>query len=245
MTLCLKIHSKFVQFLSGFYFDDVSIQTTLFGFHHVHLDSMGVEAVGARFLSLAQSKLRLCSANHRAGYFSNLDCDWLSIVWAYFEQETENGPWSGFPLDRVSAQNAWCGFILTQFPLISLVFSFLPDGTKARGVLSLPGSIRLSICPFCVRPAVHLTKMQDNSWNIFQIFLKLCCNILWVNILHKFDHVHCSSLNMHIIDQKLIEHLYTFRWEVSGHSLPMFLLLGAVYWSRWPSGLWVFNIALV
>ena len=48
----------------------------------------------ARFLSLAWSKLRLCSANHRAGYFSNLACDWLSIVRAYSEQETENGPWS-------------------------------------------------------------------------------------------------------------------------------------------------------
>ena len=46
----------------------------------------------ARFLSLARGKLRLCSANHRAGYFSNLACDWLSIVWAYSEQETENGP---------------------------------------------------------------------------------------------------------------------------------------------------------
>ena len=39
-----------------------------------------------------RGKLRLCSANHRAGYFSNLACDWLSIVWAYSEQETENGP---------------------------------------------------------------------------------------------------------------------------------------------------------
>ena len=47
----------------------------------------------ARFLSVAWSKLRLCSANHRAGYWSNLACDWLSIVWAYSEQETENGPW--------------------------------------------------------------------------------------------------------------------------------------------------------
>ena len=46
----------------------------------------------ARFLSLAQSNLRLCSANHRAGYFCNLACDWLSIVWASSEQETENGP---------------------------------------------------------------------------------------------------------------------------------------------------------
>ena len=50
----------------------------------------------ARFLSLARSKLRLCSANHWAGYFSNLPSDWLSIVWAYSEQETENGPWSSF-----------------------------------------------------------------------------------------------------------------------------------------------------
>ena len=47
----------------------------------------------ARFLSLARSKLRLCSANHRAGYFSNLHCDWLSIVWAYSSKRvTENGP---------------------------------------------------------------------------------------------------------------------------------------------------------
>ena len=41
--------------------------------------------IRARFLSLARSKLRLCSANHRAGYFSNLVCDWMSIVWAYSE----------------------------------------------------------------------------------------------------------------------------------------------------------------
>ena len=48
----------------------------------------------ARFLSFARSKLRLCSANHRSGYWSNLPCDWLSTAWAYSEQETENGPWS-------------------------------------------------------------------------------------------------------------------------------------------------------
>ena len=32
-------------------------------------------------------------AIHRADYFSNMACDWLSIVWAYLEQETENWPW--------------------------------------------------------------------------------------------------------------------------------------------------------
>ena len=46
----------------------------------------------AHFLSLSESKLRLCSANHRAGYFSNLPCDWPSTAWAYLKQETENGP---------------------------------------------------------------------------------------------------------------------------------------------------------
>ena len=49
--------------------------------------------IRARFLSLARSKLRLCLANHGAGYFSNLACDWPSIAWDYSEQETENGHW--------------------------------------------------------------------------------------------------------------------------------------------------------
>ena len=65
--------------------------------HSPSLVAVGVSVVDetwACFLSLARSKLRLSSANHRAGYFSNLACDWLSIVWAYSEQETENGPWS-------------------------------------------------------------------------------------------------------------------------------------------------------
>ena len=35
----------------------------------------------------------------------------------------------------------------------------------------------------------------DNSGSIFQIFLKLGWNILWVNISDKFDNGYCSSLN--------------------------------------------------
>ena len=46
-----------------------------------------------RFLSLARSKLKLCSANHRPGYWSNLPCDWPSTAWAYPKQEIENVPW--------------------------------------------------------------------------------------------------------------------------------------------------------
>ena len=44
-------------------------------------------------LFFAQNKLRLCLANHKAGYFSNLACDWLSIVGGHSEQETGNAPW--------------------------------------------------------------------------------------------------------------------------------------------------------
>ena len=55
-----------------------------------------------RFPSLAWSKLRLGLANHRAGYFSNLTCDWLSIAWAYSEQETENGPWKQLSMMEIS-----------------------------------------------------------------------------------------------------------------------------------------------
>ena len=55
----------------------------------------------ARFLSLARSKLRLCSAIHRAGYFSNLAWDWPSIVWVYSEQDTEIGPRCVCGLDQI------------------------------------------------------------------------------------------------------------------------------------------------
>ena len=48
--------------------------------------------IGACFLSLARSKLKICSANHRAGYWSTLPCDWPSTAWAYSEQETEKQP---------------------------------------------------------------------------------------------------------------------------------------------------------
>ena len=68
----------------------------------------------ARFLSLARSKLRLCSANHRPGYWSNLPCDWPSTAWAYSEQETENGPWSALAA-RCSLLTALYSYIVNTF----------------------------------------------------------------------------------------------------------------------------------
>ena len=55
------------------------------------------------FLSLVRSKLRLCSANHRPGYWSNLPCDWPSTAWAYSEQDTEKWPRSSSPSDQLYA----------------------------------------------------------------------------------------------------------------------------------------------
>ena len=43
-------------------------------------------------LSLTRSKLRLCSANHRPGYWSNLPCDWPSTAWAYSHKRQKTGP---------------------------------------------------------------------------------------------------------------------------------------------------------
>ena len=53
-----------------------------------------INFIWACFLSLAPNKLRLCSANHRPCYWSNLPCDWTSTAWAYSEQQTEIRPCS-------------------------------------------------------------------------------------------------------------------------------------------------------
>ena len=60
--------------------------------HRSHGWAVVMSSIRACFLSLARSKLRLCSANHRAGYWINLPCDWSSTSWAYSDQETENHP---------------------------------------------------------------------------------------------------------------------------------------------------------
>ena len=58
-------------------------------------------------LSLARSNLRLCSANHRPGYWSNLPCDWPSTDWAYSELETENRPWKDCTQHTNDAGRTW------------------------------------------------------------------------------------------------------------------------------------------
>ena len=93
--------------------------------YHVSWYMLSPSVTRACFLSLAQCKLRLCSANHRAGYFSNLACDWLSIVWAYSEQETENRPWAAAAMVsalfyRLSRSCLWCVWIPTTYDFLVL-----------------------------------------------------------------------------------------------------------------------------
>ena len=66
--------------------------------------------------------------------------------------------------------------------------------------------LRPSVRP-SVRPYDHACP-RVNSKKIFQNFLKLGWNILWVNISDEFDDGYRSSLNMRIIDQKWLWHFF-------------------------------------
>ena len=67
-------------------YDNVPIEDVVNIIRWVQKDLWWMEhVIRACFLSLVRSKLRLCSANHRPGYWSNLPCDWLSTAWAYSE----------------------------------------------------------------------------------------------------------------------------------------------------------------
>ena len=75
-------------------------------------------------------KLRLFSANHRQGYWSNLPCDWLSTAWAHSKQETINrqlrlcsanhrpGYWSNMPCDWLSTAWAYSEFCVLDHSVL-------------------------------------------------------------------------------------------------------------------------------
>ena len=121
----------------------------------------------AYFLSLARSKLRLCSANHRTGYFSNLSCDWLSIVWPY--SETENGP----RCQRICIERygtvLWINLIQWNFTYIEFITSFCIKLPTLSATLLVVNSMKhwlgsgqfLSAELFCV----VLSNIISPHWN--------------------------------------------------------------------------------
>ena len=158
------------------------------------------------FLSLVRSKLRLWSANHRAGYFSNLACDWLSIVWAYSAQETENGHWCWVSL-CVPFTNSLIefNFIMRVVTIIGILWPFFLFWTTCLGFLQLsssgsanahiPGCFRTWTFPLNIglnmlpsgsfMPCLDslLGYLQGTSW--LCNWLSLRCLVLWINrLLH-------------------------------------------------------------
>ena len=130
--------------------------------------------IGACFLSLAWSKLRLCSANHRAGYFSNLACDWLSIVWAYTEQEIENGPWSAWWLLMT-----WCLFCTSISATIMMWAGQHICGVPQHNAKLNP------------RSYIKLAKDISPSWAIGYLFCVFVKNYLFIGVALHFSLFYC------------------------------------------------------
>ena len=87
---------------------------------------------------------------------------------------------------------------------------FTPWSKGRRGIVvtSVHSSLHLFIHSY------DLVCLHGNSWNTFQNFLKLGQNILWVSVSDKFDDGYRSSLNMHIIDQKVTDIFALLNLEV-------------------------------
>ena len=117
--------------------------------------------IKARFLSLARSKLRLCSANHRAGYVNNLSCDWLSIVWTYSKEEAENRP-STLPYHHITVETFLSNSII---PPLS-VRTFL---VKSGPSLNIAGGNASQIY-------IKLKNLSLISISVAQPLLRFCTN---------------------------------------------------------------------
>ena len=94
-------------------------------------DALILAVTRVRFLSLAWSKLKLCSGNHRPDYWSDLPCDWLITAWAYPEQETENGPWtSAAALNNY--KDVIMGAMASQITSLTIVYSNVHSGADKK-----------------------------------------------------------------------------------------------------------------
>ena len=103
-------------------------------FYHVILSVLHTLS-WACFLSLARSKLRLCSTNHRAGYFSNLACDRQKIVWVYSDDP------ANFPvLQQCYTENFLCYENINTCN--SLPSCHDVENTSAFPILRIPARMR-------------------------------------------------------------------------------------------------------
>ena len=188
-----------------------------------------IDNTWARFLSLAPSKLRLCSANHRAGYFSNLACDWLSIVWAYSKQETENGPCfekrTSYLITLTSGEevlrSTMCSF---EIPL-----SIKPSGTKCSEVL-------IEFLAFSLEKR-HLKMSSANSWS-YCFGLGVLRRLIYRSQVQAVGFLLGELKENREISRTQFMHEYCYRWRRrwgSGninHWSSMPCTMASIHWYR-------------
>ena len=115
-------------------------------FQSICFTRMKSKIPGPVFCLLLKSKLRLCSANHRPGYWSNLPCDWPSTAWAYSEQETENGPWSSWPMVFVNKSHPIREDIFIKQVRSGMCDDKVSSGKQCANLAFLDSSIIWKVC---------------------------------------------------------------------------------------------------
>ena len=129
------------------------------------------------FLSLVRSKLRLCAGNHMQCYWSNLTCDWLSIVWTYSKQETENRAWG-----LVQYRKSNCGDKTILRP------SYLHNGISYTGKTPSCHWIR-------AHGLVSIQDLHSTELNINKIVIRLtACRPGWWRQHYDLDVWHIEGL---------------------------------------------------
>ena len=88
----------------------------------------------------------------------------------------------------------------TMVMSVGLPFSRIRLSTKALKLEGYCRCLRPSVCPSVRMTTIVRAITQDFFSNLLEIWLEY----LGVNVSDKLDHVYRSSLNMHIIDQKVI-----------------------------------------
>ena len=127
----------------------------------------------------------LCLANHRAGYLSNLTCDWLSIVWGYSKLETENEPSSQW---RVCRSIAICLIesdkilvVRRDRPIPLLLMPYLLKSPSHQQPLNWLFSIDLSL--FFMKEdfviSEKFTILQANVYSVIRtLYLAMTCRLM-------------------------------------------------------------------
>ena len=129
--------------------------------------------IRAHFLSIAQSKLRLCSANYRPGYWSNPPCDWPNTAWANSEQETENR--------------------LRTAPLVKLSIKWSDTDRPLREVwMERWAAIRLGHLPE--------TEVINKAEAYCQDYCQACINLSWYLQLSVFGYLQLKQMQLYCID---------------------------------------------